>query len=143
MGKKKKEDVQVAPDHIIRMDVYNIDIAVFFSTEGADLYFHKEWGQESDYYKKQFAGSTHAMTFLFEPENGGLIHGVIFPNMPTPGVLAHECMHLIDMIADSIGMPCTMDTTEPRAYMMQYLYGELLTCLHQWGKENPKWLKSS
>ena len=140
MSKKKKKEL--VPDYVFDVDVYNMNIAVFFSAKSADNYFHKEWGQEADHYQTDMTDHTQGMAFLFETETGGLIHGVILPTMPQPEILAHECSHLVDMISQSVGMPCTMDTTEPRAYLMQYLYSTILQPCLEWKKEHPEWPNS-
>lgn len=39
--------------------------------------------------------------------------------------ICHEVSHLIDYVCDEIGMPLTMDTMEPRAYIFEYIIGRL------------------
>lgn len=140
MPKKKVADP--FPDYVFDVDVYNMSIAVFFSLESADSYFHKAWGEKHDYYKELMADGAQALAFDYVVPDGRSIHGVLFPNMPQPQVIAHECSHLVDMISEKIGMPGTMDTTEPRAYLMQFLFDRILEACIKWEEDHPEWRKS-
>lgn len=138
-----KKKVTVYPDHVIDVDVYDMQVAVFFTVEGADYYFHHEWGEPENEWQEQFGEGTRAMAFRYVPDDGtGHIHGVIIPKKIPPETLAHECSHLADMISDTIGMPMTMDTTEPRGYLVQYLFKEIDAACKEWAKEYPAWRRS-
>lgn len=40
---------------------------------------------------------------------------------PTIGVLAHECLHIVNMISYNLGMKADFKNDEPQAYLLDYL----------------------
>ena len=134
------KDIQ--PDKIVCIDLFNTEIGIFFSVEGADLYMHVVHGWEDDYFKKTFDVNTQALAFNAEKDGCTEHIGVIFPYVPDGGLLAHECMHLVDYVCEVIGIPMTPDTGEPRGYMLQYLFDEITDAIEEWTQENPEWPKS-
>lgn len=136
---KKKKDIAA---RVIRVDVYDMDVAVFFSPEAADQYFQQEHGENGTYYQDAFSDkSTNALASRYTPEEGGALHCIIIPQPISGGELAHEVVHLIDYISDTIGMPCTLDTSEPRGYLAAFLFDAIWELCELWGKENPEWRK--
>ncbi len=43
----------------------------------------------------------------------------------TLGIAAHECLHAVNMIFDTIGVIPTFDNDEPQAYLLEYLLNEV------------------
>lgn len=127
------------PDKVIHVDMYKIDIGVFFSPEGADFYMHTVHGCDNNQFQDCFDSSTSAMAFV--DESGGAINhiGVIFPTPPNGGLLAHECLHLVDYICDHVGIDMSLDTMEPRAYLLEYLYDNIEVAIAAWQEEHPEW----
>jgi hypothetical protein len=139
---RKKNPVPV-PDHLIHIDVYDMDVAIFFTPEGADYYLSEVYGEKDPPYVQEFEdGCTGAMAIRHHPESGGMLHIFIFPSVPQPGRIAHECSHMVDFISDTIDMPMNLHTTEPRGYLMGYLYEEVMAACMKWKKEHPEWPNS-
>ena len=48
----------------------------------------------------------------------------------TPGTIAaltHECLHIVFLLFDRIGVPISEENSEASAYMIDYLVGKILT----------------
>ena len=133
------DEVEPAPDKTVSIELYHTDVGVFFSPEGADFYMHTVHGCNDSEFQDAFDKTTLAMAFA-SGKDGSVDHiGVIFPTPPDGGLLAHECLHLVDYICDEIGIELTMDTMEPRAYMLQYLFDNISEAIGEWQEEYPTW----
>ena len=132
---------QARPDKTVCITLFNAEIGIFFSAESADLYMHEVHGAEDSYFQDNFCKNTLAMAFA-EGKNGHVDHiGMIFTSPPDGGLLAHECLHVVDYICDVVGIDLHMATMEPRAYMLHYLFDNVQEAVNEWMEENPGWSK--
>jgi hypothetical protein len=134
-------EVEAVPDKMVSIDLYNVDICLFFSPEGADLYLHTVHGTDAHTYQKAFddGGATKAIAFKDQAESGLVCLGMILPEPPDGGLLAHECLHIVDFICDEVGIDFAMETMEPRAYLLHYIFDKVQDAIDAWQKENPEW----
>jgi len=86
------------------------------------------------YYEKNFdidvGEDIHGLTCIacasHYPIDGGNLFAICLPEGSDWDTYAHECSHIVDFISEEIGMPMNMDTTEPRAYLMGYIFKQLI-----------------
>lgn len=52
--------------------------------------------------------------------------------------IVHECVHAVDFMFESVGIPCDFENTEVRAYHMGYLVEKVLQKLRWQAKINSK-----
>jgi len=136
-------DTLPRPDKLIVIDLYGVEVALFFTPEGCDYYMHTMHGAENDYYKQALCGNTQALAFNYTKDGEAVCIGAIFPSPPDGGLLAHECQHLVDYLCEDIGIDLCMETMEPRAYMLHYLFDKITEAIAEWQEEYPEWPNST
>lgn len=111
------------PDHICPVDVYRMDVVFFWSYEKY-LTFAQKYYNLTDTIE-DCADEEGCAVYLDSTEELPPLFAMVIPEHAELETYAHECSHMVDYICNFIGMPMKMSTTEPRAYLLGYLFKEL------------------
>ena len=106
--------------YLCHVNVYHLDVAFFWSMK----HYRKYYAKHFDIDVTEHGASCPACASHYELDAGN-VFAICMTEDAGWETYAHECSHMVDFISDVIGMPMTMDTTEPRAYLMGYLFREL------------------
>lgn len=113
----KKND----PVGFIRLDIFNLDVAVF-RTEKARIKTLKAQGcDDLDRHTDAALASAHLDT----TRNGGVRLSMVIKPEATMATWAHECVHISDFVMHHLGLPPGVKNTEIRAYMVGHLFSGL------------------
>jgi len=106
--------------YICRVGVYGLDVAFFWSMKHYRKYYAHHFDIDVELHGKTAKACASHYEF-----NGVNLFAICMTKKADWPTYAHECSHMVDFISEAVGMPMTYDTTEPRAYLMGYLFQEL------------------
>lgn len=112
--------LEVGQVGVISLDIFNLDVAVFCCEEDRFNILTEE-GCDPDPHPEAAIASSHVDT----TEKGDPRISMVIKHHASRAVWVHECSHIADFVCDVLGIPLSMDTTEVRAYLTQYLFAEL------------------
>lgn len=105
---------------IIPIDVFSIDVCVFFDDE-ARVSVLTEEGCGAEPYNEFSLSSAH----IDETEGGERRFSLVIKSGATRPIWAHECCHMADFICDYLGIPISVEATEVRAYLVGHMMAGL------------------
>jgi len=110
------------PDHVCVVDVYDLEVAFFWTFEK----YAESYAENFDIDVTEDACETvQARASWHVVADGSNRFAIYMSERADWWTYAHECSHMVDFICECIGMPMNMDTTEPRAYLLAFLFKEL------------------
>lgn len=119
---KKKHHTSIGGNclGVIRLDIFNLDVAVFERDEDRVAVLRAQ-GCEA------CAGNPAALSSAHQnfTEGGQIRLSMVIKPGVSKAIWAHECVHIADFVMDYLGMPMDVDNTEVRAYMVGHLFAGL------------------
>jgi len=107
--------------HVCEGDIYELDVAFFWDAE-----------QMARLYKRYFGielvidpDAVMARAYMHGMPDGSVRFAILMTERADWWHYAHECSHMVDFIFDQLGIDTGLETTEPRAYLMGFLFREL------------------
>ena len=110
---------------VIELGLFPYDIMVANCVSVADIKNTlKKFGQEMDIDAENHLGGNDLGYTIKLPSNAVLIY---FPKKPTLGTIAHESLHAVWMILDTMGVEPSKQSEEVYAYVLEYLTNKIIT----------------
>lgn len=107
-------------EFVIRLDVFNIDVAVFYK-EADRLETLRSVGVEP----VEMPEAAWATAHKDEGPDGHAWFSMVLKPEATMASWAHECTHIADFVMDHLGIPCNAENTEIRSYLVGHLFNGL------------------
>ena len=108
------EPIELDCDHLISVDWLKQHVAVY----------HDAAALEADLDRKP--GSVAGAAGWLQHEDGQCIFWMFLPKSARPGTIVHECIHAVDYLCESAGIPISVKCGEVRTYMTQWLFEEVM-----------------
>lgn len=108
------------PKAVLMADPFGVQIGVFGSERAAIKYFAKKHGVNMP--SAGVAADASAHSFIDE---GKYWYALVLPEELPMSKVSHEVVHIADFIMVDVGVPCNAKNTEVRAYLVDYLLGQL------------------
>lgn len=105
---------------VVRIDMFKIDVGVFFAPEDVVSYMNNTFDMNADV--GDFSTAARAEAGAFFNEEGVPAFYILFHSYdPQIGVVAHECVHSAIAICTQLGVTFDRPNDETLAYMVDYL----------------------
>lgn len=111
---------KIEPDYVIEVDVYHVDVGVFYSREKLDKWLEQA-GLDLDTDRQAF----NAFVLRDRDKEGVTWFCAYLPKVIKIHTLAHECVHLANLILDQAGVQTTATNDEALAYLVDHLVREV------------------
>lgn len=106
---------------ICPVDIYELDVAFFWDAEGMARVYERDL----DIHLEIDPDAVKARAYMHGMEDGSVRFAILMTDRADWWHYAHECSHMVDFIFDQLGIDTGLETTEPRAYLMGFLFREL------------------
>ena len=124
----------------IRVDIYNASLLVCIGS--ADSYYTFLRGVHGDEVADEMATTTSVGKFTRVSDNECISYYVWVESfdwtIKEQGILLHEILHFVNALFCDIGMPVVVDTEEPFAYLLQYVFSETWSKIIRYDGKNKK-----
>lgn len=107
-------DNTVGCDHLLRIDWLKQTIAIYLSLDA----LHEDVATEID------KGVPAAAGFAAR-DDGQALFWMYFDKKPRLNSIVHEAVHIVDFVLERVGIPISVEVTEVRAYLTEWLVSEL------------------
>jgi hypothetical protein len=101
-----------------RMPVFNVAVWIVVGKSVRQAIDHIEDMISARIMKEEEKGYVRALTFSFEDDQRVKRFLLIFSNKATPGEIAHECKHLINMLFSFHGFKLSLTNDEMECYYL-------------------------
>lgn len=115
---------------IIRLDVFNLEVAVFDSEDDRIECLKDQGCTDLTRHTDAAIASAH----LDVTESGSPRISMVIKPRATKATWAHECVHVADFVIDLLRLPTGLENTEIRAYLVGHLFAGLQDIFRKKGK---------
>lgn len=109
---------------VIAIDLFSIDVAIFRSEKARHKVLRKQGCDDLDRHSDAALASAHRDFTA----SGQVRFSMVIKPEASLGTWAHECSHMADFILDHFHIPLGIENTEIRAYLIGYLFDNLIKC---------------
>lgn len=89
------------------------------------IYKTDKWNVINETYNTDIDNGTYAVTFPYTDENHFVQYVAAFKEKPTNAIIAHECVHLVNLLFKTVGAKLDVDNDEVQAYLTEWFFEQI------------------
>lgn len=105
------------------MKYRKIEIPIFSSY--LLIYETTSWNVINETYCTDFDDGTYSVVFPYTDENHFVQYVVAFKEKPTNAIIAHEVVHLVNLLFKTVGAKLDVNNDEVQAYLTEWFFTQI------------------
>ena len=110
--------------HHFHCELYGVNIYFYLGVPSKEAVESMALHLDVDYHSEDFGGANGK---ALEGHNGNFIIWSKGSSRRFISVIAHECLHITNMILSSRGVGVTLENDEAQAYLMEFIFNKCLS----------------